>query len=896
MIDTAVASHFLRTKLYRPLLPEDHIPRPQLLAKLDAIGNRGLTMLTAPAGYGKTTLLCAWIEQTAYPCAWISLDEGDNDPVVFLRYFVAAIRSIAPDFGAEFLKYSRGVELPSLPLIINQLVSEIDWLEQDIVLVLDDYHVLTQPEIHELLDGLLHYPLPQLHLALTSRINPPLRLSKLRANDRVMELRATELRFSVEEVASFTAKTLASMPDPQIIRILAEKTEGWPVGLRLATIAIRRWGIVDPQPAILQVENQYVTDYLVNEVLTRQPRAVRDFLLKSSILNRFCTDLCAAVMGTESLDPVNLRQLEREGLFIESLDSHGEWYRYHQLFRELLHHRLVEMYSTAEVAVLHLRASTWLADHDFIEEAIDQALLAGDLQMAAKILSAHSIALMNEERWLQLEIYLNKFPLAAIQKEPILLLLLTWLNLARWRLVRLKSMQEQLEGLLKTTSRSAEETLFIQTSAHVFASCIFTWSADFEKVVEHARAALAAAPREWVMLRTYAWIYLVMAMHFLQDRLAALAMLTEDEATGWMEADEVRARKQIAKCFSNWLSADLPLLLQTANQGLTLTKRLHLFFSSSFLHMFAGSAYYQQNKLDQAAHHFNLVLELSYAAHPACYVLSVIGMALICEAQHMMEEAWQLVETAVQFCLERDYPTLYLTVNAFQAELALRHGQLDRATHLAAQIDTTSQSKVMPYPYQPQMVRPKIWLAEGTPDSRQRAETELLRLQEMVTSTHNVRYQIEVLALQALLFQAQNKPHAAEETLTQALRLAQPSRYIRIFVDLGPDMALLLNRLYTQSVAAPIYLQQILGAFPVTKPIIQMVSSQALVEPLTEREMEVLALLAQRLSNNEIANILVISPETVKRHTINIYQKLGVNKRRQAVTKGYELGLLADLA
>jgi LuxR family maltose regulon positive regulatory protein len=235
-----------------------------------------------------------------------------------------------------------------------------------------------------------------------------------------------------------------------------------------------------------------------------------------------------------------------------------------------------------------------------------------------------------------------------------------------------------------------------------------------------------------------------------------------------------------------------------------------------------------------------------------------------------------------------------LTVNAFQAELAWRHGQLDRATHLAAQIEATFQSKTMPYPYQPQMVLPKIWLAEGTPESCHRTETELLRLQEIVTSTHNVRYQIEVLALQALLYRAQSKPQAADAALTQALRLAQPSRMIRVFVDLGPDMALLLKRLYTQGIA-PFYLQQILEAFPVTKPNTQIMSPQALVEPLTEREMEVLALLAQRLSNNEIANMLVISPETVKRHTINIYQKLGVNKRRQAVATGYKLGLLADM-
>ncbi len=274
------------------------------------------------------------------------MDERDDDLVVFIGYFVAAIQSIFPEFGEQILTLATSASRPSLPTISSYLLNEIDQLAQDFVLVLDDVHLLTNSEIHELLGELLQYPLPHFHLVLISRHDPPQQLSKLRAQSRLLELRAKDLRFSRAEVASFIEKTLPSLLDEDTIKRLTDKTEGWPVGLRLATIAIRRWGVDDYQPAVLQVENPYVLEYLVNEVLTRQPTAVRDFLLKSAILDRFCAPLCAAVMGTDSLDSNILPQLEKEGLFIESLDSQKEWYRFHHLFRDLLRTRLEEQAST----------------------------------------------------------------------------------------------------------------------------------------------------------------------------------------------------------------------------------------------------------------------------------------------------------------------------------------------------------------------------------------------------------------------------------------------------------------------------------------------------------------------------------------------------------------------
>ncbi|MBE2222840.1 MAG: hypothetical protein IAF02_14950 [Anaerolineae bacterium] len=885
--------YFLRAKLHPPVLPEDHVLRPRLFAQLEKIKHQQIALVTAPAGYGKTTLVSAWVEQVHCPSVWISLDDGDNDLSVFLGYFISGLQSIFPDFGEGMETYSQISLLPSLPIISNYLIHEIDKIEQDFVLVLDDFHLLTNRDIHILLDGLLHYSLPHFHLVLTSRYDLPPQLSKLRAQGRMMELRANDLRFSAAEVTCFTDKSLPITPDAETIRILTEKTEGWAVGLRLATIALRRWGLDDYQPAILQVDNQYVVDYLVNEVLARCPTAVNDFLLKSSILDRFCTSLCAALMGTEPLDPMILPKLEREGLFIESLDTHKEWFRYHKLFQELLRRRLEEQFSPAEVATLHLRASVWLAANGFIEDAIDQALLGGDTQAAASILSADGVTLVNQERWLLLERLLNKFPPAVINEDLRLLLLLAWLSLSRMGYARVETFQKHLEKYLEADSLTLEERRFLNCSFHTFSAIKFNWAADYEKVIYHVQQALTTVEPEWGVLYGYLWIHLGTAAHQQKGGDAGLIVLKDDDHL--MKDVSIGVRKQVAIAFVDWLSGDLPKLVHTAQTGLELVEALNLPTTRSMLCYLAGSALYERNDFELAEQYFRTVLDLKHGFQLQAFVFSAIGQALIYQARNMVDEAWEMSETAVNFCLDTDHPSLLFIARAFQADLAARQGQLEKAILWVNQTDVTALSKLMPYLYQPQLTPAKIWLIEGTPDSLRKAEAELLRLQDIVISTHNIPCQIKVMALQVLLYKSQKKTRLAEETLVQAILLAQPGGFIRAFADLGPQMAVLLKQLYVQGFASA-YIQRVLKAFPAAaRPLPPVAQSQALIESLTERELEILGLLAQRLSNKEIANALVISKETVKRHTSNIYQKLGVKNRRQAVASGYTLGLLVGV-
>lgn len=884
--------NFLRAKLHRPILPDDHILRPRLFAQLEKTEHQRMAIITAPAGYGKTTLVSAWVEQLTCPNAWLSLDETDNDLAVFFGYFLASIQSVFPDFGEQLQTYSQISSLPPLSALIHSLINEIDEIRQDFVLVLDDFYLITNPDVHKLLEGLFQYPLPHFNLVLTSRYDVPSYLSNLRAKGKMVEIRARDLRFSDSEVANFTERLLPNRLDENTIRVLAEKTEGWAVGLRLAIIAIRRWGVSDYQPAILQVENQYVVDYLVNEVLARCPTAVIDFLLHSSILDRFCAPLCAALMNTDSLDPAILPELEQEGLFIESLDNHKEWFRYHKLFRDLLRQRLDQKYSSDEVAVMHLRASNWFAANGFVEDAIDHALLGDDMVAAADILSAHGSTLVNNERWLLLERLLNKFPPSFINDTPQLYLLLAWLTLSRAKFAQLEKFQQDLEIYVDADFLTPEERRFLSCSLHTFSAINFSWASEYEKVIYHAQQALSNTRPEWGVFHVYLWIHLGTAAHQKYGDDAGLKILKEDDH---LKRESLNlARKKLAISFVDWLSGDLLKLTHTAQKGIELVAGFKLHSTKSMLHYLAGAAFYARNDFKMATHHFGMVLDLKHGFQLHAFVFSAIGQALVYEAQNKHDEACQMVETAVNFCLDMEISGFLFFARAFEAELARRQGRLDTATLWAEQTDVTGLSQLMPYLYQPQLTPAAIWLTEGTSASLQKAEAELIRLNKIVTKAHNIPCQIQVLSLQALLYKRQRKAQLVEDTLVRAVQLAQPGGFIRVFVDLGSEMETLLKHLYVQGFASA-YLQKVLEAFPKTpKSVSNAIQSQVLVESLTEREMEILSLLAQRLSNKEIANLLIISPETVKRHTSNIYQKLGVKNRRQAVASGYTLGLLVD--
>ena len=430
----------IQTKLYRPPLQADFIPRPQLLEQLDGWRQRPLTLVSAPAGYGKTTLVSSWLESLECPTAWLSLDEHDKDLELFLTYFLASVQTSVPDAFEETVALMGGVELPPLRVLSNSLINELNGLPQRLVMVLDDYHAIGESRVDELLSELLKHPPSPLHLVIATRTDPLINLNRLRALGKVTEIRTQQLRFSVLETIELLERLLRIEVDKEAASLLDEKTEGWATGIRLAALSMRHRDNAHEVLRHLAGERRYIWDYLIAEVLSALKPEIQDFLVKTAVLDRFCAPLCDAVLGSGGTQGETpriasaagtqdiLESLQQDHLFIVPLDGQRRWFRYHHLFQQLLSVELNKRYSADEIAGFHLKASSWYGQNGLVDEALHHALEAGDDLAAAQLLEKNARTLLDEDRWHVLERWMARLPDSVIRQRPRLLIAKAWLG------------------------------------------------------------------------------------------------------------------------------------------------------------------------------------------------------------------------------------------------------------------------------------------------------------------------------------------------------------------------------------------------------------------------------------------------------------------------------------
>ena len=889
----------LQTKLHRPRVTADLVHRPRLKGALNDGLDRSLILVAAPAGFGKSTLLSAWLETCDLPHAWLSLDEADNDPGVFLAYFLAALQTLFPDALPETRAFLTAISLPAVGVVVRSLINELDGLESDFILVLDDYHLIRAQPVHELLSLLLQHPPRGLHLVIASRQDPSLPLGVLRARNQVAEIRGHDLRFSLAETAIFVERTLGARLADDALAVLADRTEGWAAGLRFATLTLRYGGDVDSHLAGLQAENRYVTDYLMSEVLSQVSPVMRRFLLTTSILDQVCSSLGEAMIGPD--DPECQPQeylvwLEQAAMFTVSLDTRGKWYRYHHLFRELLRDQLARDANAGEIATLHTRASAWYARQGSLEEALQHALLGHDVPAAVRLIAEQRHALMNSEQWQLLERIFHMFPRETIAQYPDLMLMAAEIpGLKQFDWATVLDLVGQAESLLAQMPDQPEYAAHlrgeIDTLRGVFAC---ETASDPENVIALTQRALAAMPRAWYYVRATAWLYQAVAYQMAGRLDRAYAALAEGQPEDVAQNGAVHARVAGSRCFIEWIAGDFQAIPQGALQMLAVAETYQRHESQGWAHYLLSSIAYERNDLTTAEAHAKALEDLRYVGRPMAYLQSAFIDASICQARGEPDQAQRQLDLAFDFLRETRSEVLLPLAQGFQAELAVRQGDPGAARHWATTIGPFLPLTLMPYFYAPQLTLPKILLAQDTPACSRQAGEVLSRLHAFVTATHNTRFTIEVLALQALLQDAQGDERAALALLEQAVALAEPGGFIRLFVDLGPRLARLFTRL-GQANAGSGYVGQILqafGEFTAAAPHPHPMGRTEGIDSLTDREREILALLAQRLTDKEIAQALVISPLTVKRHTSTIYHKLQVNRRRDAVAEAIRLGLL----
>jgi LuxR family maltose regulon positive regulatory protein len=904
----------IHTKLHRPPVASDHLHRQHLLDRLDQRRHRPLTLVSAPAGYGKTTLMSCWLESCDVPSAWISLDENDNDLRTFLAYFLAAVQRIFPDAVRETQAMSNAVELPILSILSRSLINELDQIEKNFILVLDDYHTIADKAVQGLVIELLKYPPSPMHLVLAARRDPSIPLTINRARSRMTEIRIQDLSFSDEETAALLQGMLDIPVDGATAAVLKEKTEGWVVGLRLAALSMRQRIDLDHIVANLPEDNHYVMDYLFAEVLSNQPEDIREYLLVTAILNRFCTPLCDAicVSGTRSLackigGKEFIKWLKTSDLFVVPLDDQGRWYRYHHLFQKLLQDRLKRKFSPDDIADFHKRAGVWFNENALVEEAFYHTLEGGDTEGAALLVVHHRTDVMNQEQWYRLARWMGMLPANTIEKFPELLITQAWSFWNHMRLPEMTAVLDQTEPLLSAMPSESVKKTELQGELYAMRSIQYYLSApcDGSRALDYAQRAVSKISRHQYSARGFAMIMLAMSYQMAGDigRAHSVVLKALNEKEAHRTTQHTRLLTTLG--FLQWLEADLVQLEQTAQEQFKLSMEIKLTESMQIAKYFLGICHYCRNDLDSAEGHLAAVVRPTNAGNIFNFTHSAFALALVYQSQDRPSKAREIHQMVVKHSLETGHMDMLQVANAFGAELAVRQGNFAEVSHWEKTFDPLPFRPTHRF-YMPQLTLAKVFLVKGTPESHERAVTLLIQLHEFFTTTHNTRFLIDVLALQSLLYDARGDEPKAMLALGRAITLAEPGGFIRPFLDLGPKMADLLSRLTKQNMAIQ-YVGQLLVAFrkeatftvsmaSEAQPLIPLPSSHPhLDETLTKRELEILALLAQRLQNREIADKLFISPETVKRHTINIYGKLNVHTRQEAVTRANDLGLLSRL-
>jgi LuxR family maltose regulon positive regulatory protein len=707
---------------------------------------------------------------------------------------------------------------------------------------------------------------------------------------QLTEIRTPDLCFSQEEVKAYLEQALGEKQSSETAALLEEKTEGWIAGLRLAALSMRRTH--DPAAFVKTFKGIHhnVMDFLVDEVLSSQPQAMQDFLLQTSLLDRFCVPLCEAVTDhslERSQDP--LEEIERQNLFLVPLDYERGWYRYHHLFQDLLRRRLQDRLSREEVATLHSKASTWLAGNGFTGEALRHALAAGDVEGAARLVEENRHDVLNREDWATLERWLNLLPEETIQERPALLLARAWVLDMRNQIAGIPPLLQEAEACLSADPDVwAEFARGLQGEIDALWSIVLAWDGQGKQALERAQNALGRLPPAYAFARSFAMLILALAYQMTGQTGTALRTLSDFLAEAGLP-NTVIVRMLIGQAYVHIRAGNLYQATQVLQRLKQVADEARLTVSTVIAIWLLGRISYEWNRLETAGEHFAAVFELRYGGNYGMVCDSTMSLALTYMAQGKPDKSEETLAALRKFALEIGIMEKLHVLDSFEARLALLRGDLQPAIHWAETIPVdmpTGYTFVWLEP--PVVTKARVLIAQGTEPSLREAVRLLQEVLTLAESMHRLAYQ------------AQGQTDDALQALERSVKLAQPGGFIRTFVDLDPAVAKLLYQLSQRGVA-PEYIGRILAAFPETPDTGEAgqkwsgkVPQAQLIEPLTEREeLEVLVLLEEGLSNKEIAKKLVITTRTVKKHTSNIYQKLGVHNRGKAVTKGKALGILS---
>jgi LuxR family maltose regulon positive regulatory protein len=869
-----VSSNLLATKLYTPLARKNLVPRQRLIQMLNNAWqqDKKLALVSASAGYGKTTLVTEWVRGLQTKSAWLSLDETDNDPARFLTYLIAALHLIDQSIGEKTQPMLQSPQPLPPKAVLTSLLNEIATIPDSFILVLDDYHLIQALPIHSQLDFLVEHQPPQMHLVIITREDPPLPLARLRARGQLAEIRQNDLRFLPEECVDFLQRVMGLNLTAEDITALERRTEGWIVGLQLAAISMQGRDDLSNFVAAFTGSSHYVLDYLIEEVFERQSLEAQDFLLKTSILDRLSGPLCDAVVNrTDSHDLLD--HLEHANLFIFPLDQSRTWYRYHRLFAELLRQRLHATDTVSENQLHHL-ASQWFSAEGFTPEAIHHALEASDWDRAASLISDNTVPMLRSGELMTLLSWLKALPDEVIFTRPELCQNYGWVLTLTGQLDAADVYLRQAENIAKD-DESLLGPILVARAYHLRVR------GDVPSAIEYARRALSILPQTDALSRGLAALTLGLAYWNKGD--------FQESERAFLEVD--RAAQQSGNHYARMTAlsylGNIQAVFGHLHRAAELCQQVIQLGGQSPpvapAHIGLASLFYEWNHLDIAIKEAQIGIEQSqHTGNPLILSDGYRILAIIHQSRGEPDAALSTLKKADQLVDSHQVsPTARLRIASCHVQVALAQNNLNAAQFWAEQVAEPADISL----FDPCLGLTPIHILLARHEKTE-AANRLKELYDTACQKGCGTGMVEVRILQSL---AAETPTETLHFLQDALKIAHPEGFIRTFVDKGKPVKALLERLKSQGGELKEYILTLLSAFAETG---RVPVPQSLVEPLSERELEVLGLLDQGMSNGEIARRLVVTIGTVKSHVHNIIDKLGVSSRTQAIAQARLLKLL----
>jgi LuxR family maltose regulon positive regulatory protein len=896
-----VNSQIIKTKLIIPNIRPNLVSRLRLIKQIEdgVQADYKLTLVAAPAGFGKTTAVSTWVQQNQRQVAWLSLEESDDETILFWSYFLAAIRTILPGFAESTFAALTGTPPTPIKSLLPALVNELSGLNVPLVLVLDDYHVIANQEIHESVSFLLEHQPRQFHLIIATRADPLLPIARLRAQQYLTEIRIQDLRFTYEESQAFFNMVMDLGLTNREIQLLETRTEGWGVGLLLAAQSLK--GREDKHEFIRNFSGSqhYILEYLVEEVLNRQTEGVRNFLLQTSILDRLCDSLCRAVTGNDSAE-VTIQQLSKDNLFVIPLDQDHVWYRYHHLFADLLVNFLQKESAQEDILQLHQRASRWYQENDDFEKAIKHALNGRDYKRAADLIEYNVQQVIAHGQVRTLLGWIGAIPEKIINSHPHLRFYHAWaLSLGGQH-----RMAERILMDAKSTFASlpnSPEYLALRGEAAALLTGIITYYNDPPRIIREAQEALKYLPDDNLISRARVFIAL---------------------GTAYAYSDEIQQATQ------NYQKAR-DIALKAGNP----------FLGAAAIEMLAGMQIYHQGGLRGAAQNLEQILELGRTKDGSYQPFTGTAHTLLAEVNiewNNLDAAARLLETGVGLIQKGGIQYSLTHTNCTKARLKIALGEMESALEALRDAETASKSSplmhILIHNYACQV---KFALGMGDIETASRwakadstvmkyeipknlpnylcevqkialahvflAQGEMEKALETLNDIYiqaetagRMRHIVEICLLKAIALKELGRSEDAFAAFENCIALAEPEGYVRLFLEAGETIVDLLKMVRGRHEE---YVSELLASFDgqkvkVESDAVHRPGGEELVESLTEREMEVLRLMCEGYSNQDIADEIIVSVNTVKKHTSNIYGKLGVRNRAQAVLRAHEIELI----